>query len=842
MIYNWLAVYFFSMLGMFLFPVYGEEQWAVVPVLFALFGSVCFIAGAAKTATEIVIESRKTALLFLIPCAVAVGVFPVPYSLFLFPLLAATVLALMLPHTKTVKTLFTALVITGIVMALQTACLYPYVKTAARVHEWSLLDGILYPLIKLMGFSATYSQETVFIQTPREIILLVTSFEKLGIYPLTTFFAGSLVLAGVYTAQQGARAVIKQLLGVIVLLLLYVPARYVLMNIIFIDFGDETIFWKPLIVATSFLPLPFMTAWGLSEGGSSGYRFLIPQLKRSGYLLMCSAAIGCFALASLLWMYDPGIKKQGRILIDEYYSNWEWTDRKIDTDWYGIQSVYNYYCFGDFLRHYYTVDTLKEKLTQEKLAAHDVFMVKTPTTPFTEQEIQLLVDYVAAGGGLFLVGDHTNVFGTTININPLAQRFGIRFNYDGTYNLADNDLHPHKHNTLFRHPAIQEMPYFLFATSCSMQASLFAQDILTASNLKAIYLDYSRGGYFPDKKTEKNYTFGRFLQTVGLTYGKGRVVAFPDSTCFSNFYMYIPGKPEYALGVMNWLNRENAWSKLLTLGALVVLLASIGYLVTRIRKIHVMDAVAYVFFGGIAGLALGALVFGAVTKSFYTLPEEHTAFQTVGFENGHCAFRIPDTKLLHSPSIDYHTFYVWTQRLGYRPDLFSMPETGAPEYDVLVFMNPNRKLQERQLVALEAYVSSGGRLLIVDTPFGRTSTANAIVQRFGMKIVHGEYVRDADIFAGDRKVGTIGLCAPVEGGTPLLHLKDSKVFAATRQHGKGRIAVAACSPSFANKSMGETETIPDEKQQFLYKLEFWLLSGLMNDSFASFSTYINNKK
>jgi len=48
--------------------------------------------------------------------------------------------------------------------------------------------------------------------------------------------------------------------------------------------------------------------------------------------LLLFGSMACFS-----WFRDPGIAKQGRVLIDEYYSNWEWTDRKLDTAWYGVQ-------------------------------------------------------------------------------------------------------------------------------------------------------------------------------------------------------------------------------------------------------------------------------------------------------------------------------------------------------------------------------------------------------------------------------------------------------------------------------------------------------------------------
>jgi hypothetical protein len=61
--------------------------------------------------------------------------------------------------------------------------------------------------------------------------------------------------------------------------------------------------------------------------------------------------------------------------------------------------------------------------------------------------------------------------------------------------------------------------------------------------------------------------------------------------------------------------------------------------------------------------------------------------------------------------------------------------------------------------------------------------------------------------------------------------------ASFEKRGAGMVAAIACATTFTNKAMGETETVPNEQQQFLYRLEFWLLQSLMQKHFASFSEF-----
>ncbi|MCP4716739.1 MAG: hypothetical protein GY868_16580, partial [Deltaproteobacteria bacterium] len=390
-------------------------------------------------------------------------------------------------------------IVSGLVIAVQDVLMVPYMKVAARYHEAGCFTPLFYLLFKGLGLECAFSQNTIFVQTPREVVSLVTTWEKLGLYFAVVYGAGALVLISLWQSSRSCFEKFVAVVKLLIVLLLYIVARYVALAVMVVDFGRVELFWEPWMVACSWLPLVFLLAKAVPGGVQRQVGLLQICCNRKNMYAGAAAGIFCLSLVGYGWFPDPGAEKQGRILIDEYYSDWEWTERPLDTRWYGIQSVYNYHNMGEYLRYFFEVDTLKQPVSDEVLERCDVFMVKTPTRAFSRKEIDAIVAFARRGGGVFLIGDHTNVFGTTININPLAHEFGIRFNYDATYNLRTNDLHYHEPNSLFQQPAVLHMPYFLFATSCSIQAPLFAEDVMTASNLKTIYLDYSRGGYFPDK-------------------------------------------------------------------------------------------------------------------------------------------------------------------------------------------------------------------------------------------------------------------------------------------------------------------------------------------------------
>ena len=93
--------------------------------------------------------------------------------------------------------------------------------------------------------------------------------------------------------------------------------------------------------------------------------------------------------------------------------------------------------------------------------------------------------------------------------------------------------------------------------------------------------------FFPEHESkEVDKEFGVFLQSVTLKYGKGRIVAFSDSTCFSNFCIFMGGYTAYNLGVMEYLNRINTYSYLniLFIGLVIFCLALVIYLLRKEAK------------------------------------------------------------------------------------------------------------------------------------------------------------------------------------------------------------------------------------------------------------------
>ena len=143
--------------------------------------------------------------------------------------------------------------------------------------------------------------------------------------------------------------------------------------------------------------------------------------------------LGLGSLAGLAWSFvPPGTEKPGRILIDDRFCGiWEPTARRLDTEWYGDFPTYSFTSLAEWLGKWFAVDAnIGRPYDDDLLSQYDVLVIKTPEKPIPDREAEAIDRFVHRGGGLLLVGDHTNLLGMGTHLNALSARYGIRFRYD----------------------------------------------------------------------------------------------------------------------------------------------------------------------------------------------------------------------------------------------------------------------------------------------------------------------------------------------------------------------------------------------------------------------------
>ncbi len=451
------------------------------------------------------------------------------------------------------------------------------------------------------------------------------------------------------------------------------------------------------------------------------------------------------------------------------------------------------------------------------LADCDVLVIKTPTRAFSLEEVAAIEAFVNRGGGLLLIGDHTNVFGTSTYLNPIARRFGLHFNADATYDLPTGGLTLYRRPGRLPHPVVQWMPPFLFGTSCTLDAPARARIPIAGYALRVAGHDYSTPSFFTAKTDGPYAGFGLFPQLAAVNAGRGRVLAFTDSTVFSNFWLFLPGKPELLLGCSGWLNRTNrfaGFSVVFGLWGAFLCLSSV-ILLRRLPSIRLPILAAALS----AGCFLAVPVVGALNRRNYPLPSPHAPYRSICFDGQISDFDLPNEKLLLEPKRDFHTLYVWVQRLGYVPRVSSRLTDAIARDDGIVLLNPLRQPSRSEAQRLASYVKQGGVLFVLASP-ARLASANSILAPFEVRlepeILRGQTILNAagEVVARNRNA------TAASGGEGILFTAGHRTIVALKRCGKGTVVFGGDPQCLSGESLGTVNQVPDPEQRRLYEVVF----------------------
>jgi hypothetical protein len=351
---------------------------------------------------------------------------------------------------------------------------------------------------------------------------------------------------------------------------------------------------------------------------------------------------------------------------------------------------------------------------------------------------------------------------------------------------------------------------------------------MIGNGLKSLKADYSKKNFFNENKEMPDMEFGQFYQAAGVKFGKGRVLAFTDSTVFSNFWLHIPGKPELLLASINWLNREN-----LLLPNIKPILLLAGFLFVNISVwFSFKKSIGYTNFLNcififLSSLLLAIKIFSIINHQYYALPQPKKEFVKICFDLKHSSLFLPINKLIGPQQDNFHTFYVWTQRLGYVPNATANIEKALNDSSMFILINPDKKFSIKSKRLILNFVEAGGKVLLMDNALNINSTANEICQIFGIKLQFDKTcVPNFYDFKG-RKIFTSGEIWKVNGGKPLLTNVSNCPIISVKKKGKGFFAIMSNSILFSNIYMGSTGMLPTSDQMKTYELEFWMLKRLV---------------
>ena len=389
-------------------------------------------------------------------------------------------------------------------------------------------------------------------------------FDHLGILPPLIVIGFSFVYvlsATSHWAQVVKGACWIVLIGCFAILLRWVFATGLFLFLCdFVGYETEELpiapFFKPGLTALLYLPFFVVGAVVLHPRLDALVTNHIPQAQS---FFPSQPRLWLLVLVCLTIVYwEPvGIRKSGTVLINTYHTQWSRTDRPYDQTWFGAGAGYNYACLKRLFESFYEVREVQSRITSDDLAGASVLIIYVPDQPFTEDERSAILNFVEKGGGLFLIGDHTNVFGSTSHLNGICRPFGFIFRDDVLFDLDEDFFQLYDVPTL-RSRLLHGIQFFKFRGPASIQpTSWFTRTIFRIGHSKSLRAIYSVNNFYPPPHDDPKMRTGEFSVSVSSRYGRGRVVAFADSTIFSNFEIFYPGKYEFLLNSVDWLNHAD---------------------------------------------------------------------------------------------------------------------------------------------------------------------------------------------------------------------------------------------------------------------------------------------
>jgi len=714
-----------------------------------------------------------------------------------------------------------AFTVTGVVILIQSAAIGLFTNFLSAIHgsrALSLLDVLLF---RLIGVGASSAGETVFVPTVAGTLTVASSWDQFGLIFFLVTLAGT--AAVIYLGREpGDR--LSAFLRTFFLAAAYFTARRFLLLLVAMQLGDPSLFWHPGITIASLAPL-FLIQWSMiSLSGKTLARQVHASLQPRGVprtiAFVATAALATFCLTGFFAFRPGGAYTEPVILFDEAHGEWESTTRPMDTEWYGKASVYNYDSMYQWMSLAHDTRRITTRITGPSLDGCGILIVKTPTVPYLESEIHAIVDFVRDGGGLLVIGDHTNVFGTTTVTNSLLSRFGFSLNSDATYDLATGDLSLHVPTSFPREPITSQMQALQFLTSCSIHAPWNSWPVIRGTELLAATVDYSTEDFFPVSAYGLNATFGAFIQAAALPYGHGRVLVFSDSTCLSNFSLHMDGYIDFLTGALDFLSHRNPAFpyRAVLLGVAVVCVALVAILI-RSSGLAVLLLLAGVCTGwGGANLAARAL-HPEVSSSCAAEVKRVTVCVDLELSDAVISPLPIINGMDVPPSRRFEAFFVALQRIGLVPKMVTHSKNQGlpPTVHSYVVINPIGSVRKRDAERLAGYAINGGaKLVLIEDPRNSKSGLDTLLEPCG-------FAASSD-----------GVNRSLVGATvDTLRVGPADfVSVSSASCGRGTIYLVSGRDSLSNASLGNLFAQPSDSQRELYDILYDVFErvGVSSDS------------
>lgn len=273
-------------------------------------------------------------------------------------------------------------------------------------------------------------------------------------------------------------------------------------------------------------------AFGFATLCSAGLTTSAPARSRAPVLLavlMLLSAAGSAAVAS---RGDP----VASVIFDEAHGDWASVSLALGPDDFGRNTTYSWRALANLLEASgVRVERRAQALSFEPPPREALYVLKMPLEAIEPAFAQALLEWVAAGGRLLVVADHTDLFDTAQNLNEFLAPLNIRIAPTAVFDrLGQPPVAPRAHwagadwlrasadHRYLTGSSFEVLPWW--ALPVHTYGMSFAE--------QAVYFKANRFGYF---QPDLVHPYGNHIAVAMLAHGKGAIQVWLDSTHWSTF-------------------------------------------------------------------------------------------------------------------------------------------------------------------------------------------------------------------------------------------------------------------------------------------------------------------
>jgi Arc/MetJ-type ribon-helix-helix transcriptional regulator len=182
----------------------------------------------------------------------------------------------------------------------------------------------------------------------------------------------------------------------------------------------------------------------------------------------------------------------------------------------------------------YKVGKITTGITSEKLKPYDVLVLGSPYESFfTPNEIEIIIEFVKLGGGLFVIHDNGGDELNETNLDDITSTFGFKFNADTLYDSMNYVRQQNRPliSKFEKHYVTREVEEFVHASGCT----LTVEELLSAdSNIEIHTLARSGLNAFVQTRSRGDIDSPNVPVLVAINYFKGKVVGLGNLSILSS--------------------------------------------------------------------------------------------------------------------------------------------------------------------------------------------------------------------------------------------------------------------------------------------------------------------